>query len=221
MANGESLRRCNSGKETHIGESAAKFGRGTDILEARFLSRKSLSHDVGGRISMVDKLVKKKIDSRFTPDQIAVRIRELRKRLQIDQAVFAEHLGVSQGTVSEWEKGDHPPQPMALMAIGRLDFNNAMWWYEQAGPKFAERLKLQQLIRDVREEQKGSAAPSTSLDQDLLAFAVERVDAALEKRRSKLPRDKYAQAVAIFYDLCHETQSRNPAMLEPILRRIA
>jgi SOS-response transcriptional repressor LexA len=105
---------------------------------------------------VTDKRVKEKIGGRFPPDSIPARIRGLRKRLQIDQVVLAEHLGVKQATVSEWENGEYSPSPMALMAIGRLDFNNTMWWYEQAGPKFADRLKTVQLIQNVRAERKSA-----------------------------------------------------------------
>ncbi len=70
----------------------------------------------------------------------------------VDQTALGEDIGVSQGTVSEWESGEHPAPAMALMALGRLDYANTTWWYEQAGPKFAERLKLLQAIQKVRAE---------------------------------------------------------------------
>jgi transcriptional regulator with XRE-family HTH domain len=176
---------------------------------------------MGGRISVTDKFVKRKIGDRLGADSIPLRIEGARKRLNLSQTQLAEELGIKPNTVSEWESGRYRPSAMALVALGRLDYDNAAWWYEQAGPKFAEKLKLQQVIRNVREAQKGFASQNTQVDQDLLAFALERVDAALRKRRARLPSEKYAQAVALFYDLCRETQSRNPAMLEAVLRRIA
>jgi SOS-response transcriptional repressor LexA len=107
-----------------------------------------------GIISVTDKRVKGKIRDRFAPDSISARIKALRKRIGLDQTALARDIGVEQSTISEWENAKYPPSPMALMALGRLDYDNAAWWYEQAGPRFAERLKIQHLIRDVREEKK-------------------------------------------------------------------
>jgi transcriptional regulator with XRE-family HTH domain len=179
---------------------------------------------------MVDKRVKQKIDGRFSSDSIPMRIKDLRKRLEIDQKVLAEHLGVSQGTISEWENGDHTVPPMALMAIGRMDYENTEWWYEKAGPRFVERLKLTRVIQKVRAER---ARPVEQTDQsrpvemkppspvpwdrEVMAFAIETVDQELKKRGRTLPIDKYAQMIVLFYELCHETKSQDPDMVERLL----
>jgi transcriptional regulator with XRE-family HTH domain len=159
-----------------------------------------------------------------------MRIRDLRKRLGIDQRVLAEHLGVSQGTISEWENGDHKVPPIALMAIGRLDYDNTEWWYEQAGPKFVERLKLTCVIQKVRAERarpEEQAAPSKTVelkptdpvpwDREIMVFAIETVDRELERRGLTLPIDKRAQMIVLFYELCNETKSQNLDLVERLL----
>lgn len=40
-------------------------------------------------------------------------IKALRKRLDISQAKLGKRLGVRQATVADWERGKHPPSPMA------------------------------------------------------------------------------------------------------------
>lgn len=48
---------------------------------------------------------------------LAANIRTLRKRLDVNQTVFGEHIGVSQGTVARWEKGAEPKsEPLLKMA---------------------------------------------------------------------------------------------------------
>lgn len=51
---------------------------------------------------------------------IAKRIRDTRKRLKMNQAQFAEALGVSQGSVSKWEAGRETPRLEAVEKITAL-----------------------------------------------------------------------------------------------------
>jgi len=175
---------------------------------------------------MVDKRVKKKIDGRFSSDSIPMRIKDLRKRLGVDQKALAEDLGVSQGTISEWESGDHTVPPIALMAIGRMDYDNTEWWYEQAGPRFAERLKLTRVIQEVRAErlrvaeqtgQSQTAAMDVSWDPELLAWVIETIEAGL-KGRARPDPDKYASAVIACYEVSHRAGARDAAMVSSILK---
>jgi len=161
---------------------------------------------------MVDVSVKKIIESRSAPDSIPARIKAFRKRLKMDQTVLAENLGVSQGTISEWEKGDHPPSPMALMAIGRLD-EDAMWWYEQAGPRFAESLKTGRLIQEVRAERKEGKAT----DPELLARVLEAVDAAMNLKGGFFPTKIRAGVIAAVYDDWQKTGLRDSAIIIRLL----
>lgn len=96
---------------------------------------------------MADIDVKKKIGSRCGSGVFSPRIREVRDRLGLDQKAFAEHLGITQSVVSEWESNRYDPSSMALVAIGRLAPSDQNWWYEKAGPQYAERLKSSPLGR--------------------------------------------------------------------------
>jgi transcriptional regulator with XRE-family HTH domain len=48
------------------------------------------------------------------------KIREIRKRLGLTQAAFANLLETTQGTVSRWESGDQIPETHFLVKIGKL-----------------------------------------------------------------------------------------------------
>jgi transcriptional regulator with XRE-family HTH domain len=132
------------------------------------------------------------------------------------QVAFAEFLGISQGTLSEWESGTQEPSPLALAALGRMDYENATWWYEQAGPRFAERLKLQGVIREVRAEIK--EAREERVDPDLLAWILQALDSASNLIGVVLPLKKYARIVAAVYDECQESGERDAAMVEQAVR---
>ncbi len=53
-------------------------------------------------------------------EALGFRIKELRDKLGEDQATFAKRLGVSQSTVSRWEKGLQPPTAQAVEIMHRL-----------------------------------------------------------------------------------------------------
>ena len=50
----------------------------------------------------------------------AERVAELRTRLGLSQAAFAEELGVRQQTVSEWETGRYRPRGASATVLGML-----------------------------------------------------------------------------------------------------
>ena len=88
---------------------------------------------------MTNKIVKKKSGHQLCDPEVGARLRKLRReKLQSDQKDFARLLGVSQATVSQWERGDYLPSPMALMAIGKLAGDDRDWWFEKAGPEYLE-----------------------------------------------------------------------------------
>jgi len=172
----------------------------------------------GANISVTVKSVNKKIGERFTPKIVPVKIRELRLRMGINQKVLAEHLGVGQNTISDWENGLYDPSPMALMAIGRVDIGNELWWYEQAGPQYADRFKTVQAVYRLRAERAAKEAQKCSWDPEFMKSLIQAVDMELKKRKKRLPIDKYAELIVIFYEHFYETRKWDSAFAEPLLR---
>jgi transcriptional regulator with XRE-family HTH domain len=160
---------------------------------------------------MLDEIVKKNRQSNM-PDSIPAKIRQLRRDKGISQVLLAEYLGVSQGTLSEWEKGSHPPSPMALMAIGRFD-DDATWWYEQAGPRFAESLKGGRLIQDVRAKLKGGAATNAGL----LAQVLEAVEAEMNRAGGFFTTQIRAGIISQVYDEWRKPGDRNCKIIERLV----
>jgi len=54
-------------------------------------------------------------------------IEKLRKREEASQAVFAHHLGVSVGLISQWERGEKRPQGASLKLLTLVDKNGLDW----------------------------------------------------------------------------------------------
>jgi putative transcriptional regulator len=48
-------------------------------------------------------------------------IRAIRERAGVSQAVFAEHIGVTTGLVSKWERGEKRPSRMALKILALVN----------------------------------------------------------------------------------------------------
>lgn len=168
---------------------------------------------------MVGKNVKKKNDGRYASSRIGPKIKELRERLGMNQSVFAEYLGVKQTSISDWETGAHPPSAMALMAIGRTDLGNELWWYEQAGTQFAERFRTLQGVQEQRKARaEAAAAAGLGWDPDLLKAVVLRLDQELKKREKIAPPDKFAEMVVILYEHCYSTRKWDSAFAEPLMR---
>lgn len=139
--------------------------------------------------------VKRKVVTANEAESVPEKIKALRKRLGVGQIKMAELLGVNQGVVSGWENGKYPPSPMALMAIGRLD-DDAAWWYEQAGPQFAEGLKTTRLINEIRAEKKERKETSPKL----LAQVLDAVNIRILERQLGLTSVQKAQVYSMLYD---------------------
>jgi putative transcriptional regulator len=59
----------------------------------------------------------------LSPRQIA----ELRKREQASQTLFARHLGVSPGLISQWERGEKKPQGASLKLLTLVEKKGLEW----------------------------------------------------------------------------------------------
>ena len=53
----------------------------------------------------------------FTPNQI----RELRKREQVSQTVFAHYMNISKDSISQWERGEKKPAGTSLKLLSLID----------------------------------------------------------------------------------------------------
>jgi transcriptional regulator with XRE-family HTH domain len=151
-------------------------------------------------------------------DSISVseRLLALRKeKLRLDQRTFAGLVGISQSVLSKWERGEYRPPPLALMKIGDISVDDKHWWYEQAGPEFAARLK-------AAEEESSSTeyVPSAggTLNRDLLVYVIEALDLELKKRKRQLPIQKYAELVVLFYEFCQESGRRDSSIVGRLLK---
>lgn len=67
---------------------------------------------------MTQRLQRKNAKREFAA--LAEEIRELRTRLDLTQGQFAERLGISQQTVSDWEKGKRLRQVQVALRLARL-----------------------------------------------------------------------------------------------------
>jgi putative transcriptional regulator len=81
-------------------------------------------------VGMLSKTTMRDIDSLcltpvkpLTPRQIA----ELRKREQASQTIFARHLGVSPGLISQWERGEKKPQGASLKLLTLVERKGLSW----------------------------------------------------------------------------------------------
>jgi DNA-binding transcriptional regulator YiaG len=128
-------------------------------------------------------------------------------RLCIDQRTFAGLVGISQSVLSKWERGKYRPPALALMKIGDISAEDRLWWYEQAGPKFAEKLKAAQA-----KEGKGT-------DPVLLLEVVEAVQAAIDKVKQALPRMKQMEIVAKVYDYWRGKGQHDPLYVAELVAR--
>jgi putative transcriptional regulator len=59
----------------------------------------------------------------FAPKEIE----RLRRREDASQAVFAHHLGVSVGLISQWERGEKKPQGASLKLLTLVEKNGLDW----------------------------------------------------------------------------------------------
>ncbi len=147
--------------------------------------------------------------------------------MNTDQRSFAKLLGVSQPVLSKWERGEYRPSALALMKIGDISGEDRLWWYEQAGPEFAERLKSLGAM-NLRAKPYGGALPkemrlrgleaSPTLDRELLTQVMEAIDKELKRKKLKLPVNKYAELVAVLYEHCAELGAFDAAVAKTLLK---
>lgn len=195
-------------------------------------------------VSVTDTTVKEKIGGRCAPTELGGRIKALRESLSLDQKGLAQLIGAKQNTISDWEKGEYRPSPMALIALGNVAGKQRDWWFEQAGPEFAERLRrrpyeqlgymdaehyyhdltstdyatsaYQKEVEDVEYADRGQVSPRGVFDPDLLEFAMERADAELQAEGRTLRRPEYRRLVALICDFCHRSGTRDPVKVKAL-----
>src|SRR5271166_3989810 len=75
------------------------------------------------RAGVVDKQTMRKFDVMCltpVPPLTAKQIRDLRRRERASQAVFARHLNVTTGLVSQWERGEKHPNGASLKLLALI-----------------------------------------------------------------------------------------------------
>lgn len=143
------------------------------------------------------------------------RLRAIREtRLCVDQRTFASLIGISQPVLSKWERGEYRPPALALMKIGDLSIVDRRWWYEQAGPQFAERLsdKAESTTLEQKREE-------TALDPELLAQVLEAVEAAMNKTGGFFSTQIRAEILAKVYDRWQKTKERDCSFIDGLVNR--
>jgi transcriptional regulator with XRE-family HTH domain len=164
----------------------------------------------------------------------------------MNQKAFAESLNVGQGAVSKWETGETAPGPhtyllLAEMANGNLrelllkDGNIKVRRAEVSVPVSFEmgeqvdhdRMGNEPIEPDIQAINGSANAQGTANENaergllwepDLLVFVIETVSEELRKRGRKLPPDKFAQMVVLFYEFCQVSKSHDTGMVERLLK---
>lgn len=76
------------------------------------------------RIGLIDKQTMKEFDQRClipVPPLSAKKIKNIRKRENVSQMVFAYYLNVTKSIVSQWERGEKQPSGAALKLLSLVD----------------------------------------------------------------------------------------------------
>lgn len=165
---------------------------------------------------------------------IAQKIKQLRKALNLRQKELAERISLDQTTISKWEGGKARPTPEALVRLaGIAEGADKVFFLAHAGipDQFFMGQKVAQEIeaasaRVIHRAVHESGMPEVSmrnvpLDRDLLVFAMETISSELRRKGRKLPVHKYAEAVALYYELCQESGRREAARAQQIIKKIA
>jgi transcriptional regulator with XRE-family HTH domain len=160
---------------------------------------------------------------------IAERIRLLRGELKLRQEEFAERLGQDQTTISKWERAKARPTPEALVKLAMLASDvDKLFFLGHAGlPK--EYLMGEPMIPELKaassrviQKAVGSRSESSRTgplwDPELLTFVIETIEAGLQKRKRRLPPEKYAAAVILAYEHCYFSGQRDAKMLGRLLK---
>lgn len=148
---------------------------------------------------------------------IAARIKELRRdRLGLRQGEFAREVGVGQPVVSLWETAENRPSTLALLKIGDLAGEDRLWWYAQAGPEHAAKLKAEAAPVPMP----APVVPPV-IDRELLAYVIQGLMRELAIRGNpKVAESDLAHAIARYYDECHYLGKRIDAMAAAMAEKL-
>ena len=85
------------------------------------------------------------------------RIRELRKELKINQTVLSTYLGITQATLSYWERGDYEPDNASLIRIAEyfdvsVDYLLGVSNIKKSPSEESEQSDLDKLLESLKEE---------------------------------------------------------------------
>jgi transcriptional regulator with XRE-family HTH domain len=159
-------------------------------------------------------------------EEIALRVRKLRRDLGLTQMQLAQHLHQDQTTISKWEKAKARPIPEALLRLSLLvPGDDRLWFMREAGiimdiedvDDTASGLKLvkpesrkKPIIGpshhndNEHASQKSRQESAFVWDPDLLAFIIDTINAQLEKM-GRSPSLGFGRAIANVYAICqHE-----------------
>ena len=110
------------------------------------------------------------------------RISELRKQQDIKQTVLADRLGITQATLSNWERGIHDPDNDTLLTLSEL-FNVSTDYLLGKADKL-------NLVTEIPEELKGKQAAFSGgafdgLDEDDIDMLMEMAKHLRDKKERK------------------------------------
>jgi transcriptional regulator with XRE-family HTH domain len=139
----------------------------------------------------------------LAPD-IGERIRAYRESLSLSQEKFASAFGGTKRAIQNNESGKTAPNSKLLRELARRGLN-VNWLLTGNGPMLFRDLtpKNEQIIQ---------------IDHDLVIYVIEALDAELKKRKRQLPIRKYAELVALFYELCQQTGQRDASIMGRLLK---
>jgi transcriptional regulator with XRE-family HTH domain len=140
------------------------------------------------------------IDNDGLASEIGNRLRLYRESLATTQEKFAGMIGGTKRAIQNNEAGTTAPNSRLLRRLSELGLN-VNWLLTGNGP-----MLLAELAR------------SENWDPELLVFVIETVSDNLRNMGRELPPNKFAQIVVLFYEDCHKSQSRNPVMVERLLK---
>ena len=136
-------------------------------------------------------------------NNFGARLKQARKVLGLTQAKFAEPIGITNGYVSDLEKGkvQKPSDPViqTIMNCYRLNRN---WLLSGEGDMFVER-RVEGSERELLPN-----ASIVAIDVDLLAGVIEGVESELHTRQMVLVHDKKSRVIALLYDYFIKTNQR-------------
>lgn len=143
--------------------------------------------------------IKKSLDDISAWKLAGTRVKQVRMSRNLTQKEFAETLGVSQGFLSEVEKGIKPASDTFFIALINLYKINEKWLLTGDGPIFREEK------REV-------------LNLQLMKEVIEHVEELFKKKKYYLPPRKKAEFIALLYEDILEDESRRENLNERVVR---